>query len=83
MNYQNLCLNFESTCVGISQEEWDFKMQGTRKANRKEVEKLFKNQYPEFKELVELNPYDYLISKDYLIIIHSAIEYFFKIESEV
>lgn len=69
------------TCVSSTIPEWDAFMLGTKKASYKEVHKLIKKFCPDFIWITYKNPYKYQYrKKDKLIVlVHSAIEYFFEI----
>jgi hypothetical protein len=70
-----------ATCVGITIDKWDAFMDGTKKASYKEVHKLIKKLCPDMVGLTWRNPYKYQYKrKDKLIVVvHSAIEYFFEV----
>lgn len=80
--YSNICgLCLEHTCTTISSTESDRLMKGAKKANYTVIHKLIKKLAPEYVWLTEKNPYKYQYSKTktHLIVVHSAIEYFFRI----
>lgn len=80
--YSNIYgLQLEHTCVNISSTEWDKLMKGAKKANYTKIHRLIKKLAPEYTWLTEKNPYKYQYSKTktHLIVVHSAIEYFFRI----
>ena len=69
------------TCTSINVDEWNSYMDGTKKASYRECFKLIKRLAPEHNWLTWKNPYKYqCVRKEGLIVIvHSAIEYFFKV----
>lgn len=77
---------FESTCVGIGQREWDRLMKGATKANRKEVVRiaLLAGVIDEEQAAIEIkkpyyNPYQHYKTKTHIIYTHSMIEHFIKV----
>ena len=84
IKYENIKeLELEYSCTGISQRKWDVLMYNAKKANGSKIRKLIKKHLPEVYESLALNfynPYEYQSqkTKDHLIYVHSAIEYFFK-----
>jgi hypothetical protein len=82
-------LEYETNCTAISPRKWDKLMQGHKRANFYEINKLLKKFVPEMfesfgfdlkplKELNWFNPYHYYRTEKHFIIVHSGIEYFFK-----
>lgn len=76
---------YECNCIGISKEQWNKLMKGSRKACRKTVVKAafevglideldykreIKNSY--------YNPYNHFRTKTHLIYVHSSIEHFIR-----
>lgn len=81
--YERAALNgltFVGACYDIDMYEWTKRMEGARPASREKVELLI-SQHPEFdRSLLEgRNPYRPKITKGHIIYIHSAVEYFFRI----
>ena len=70
-----------ATCTSSNIDECNAFMDGTKKASYREIHKLIKKYCPEYDWLTWRNPYKYKYKrKDGLIVVvHSAIEYFFKI----
>lgn len=56
-------------------------MEGTTIADKRKVEKLIRDNDPDFarEKLVFYNPYSYYKTNTHIIFVHSGIEYFFKI----
>jgi hypothetical protein len=69
-----------ATCVSCSIPEWDAFMNGTKKASYREIHKLIKNLRPDFNWLTYKNPYkcQYRKKDGLIVVVHSAIEYFFQ-----
>jgi len=84
MFYKNIkSLTYYSSCLSLSSYEWKKLMTGHKRANKEQVNKLLRKHCPEFYNHLELdfyNPYNYYKTDTHLIIVHSNIEYFFKIE---
>lgn len=86
MNYNAITsLELETTCTncgGISR--WEQLMKGAVRANKRVINSLVKKFLPDLHEELALqfyNPYNYHRTKTYLILVHSAVEYFLKFES--
>ena len=77
-NVNRLTLN--ATCVGLALREWERRMKHATRANKRKIDRLVKIHLPELYEGLALwayNPYNYFKTKEYLILVHSGIEYFF------
>ena len=75
-------IELDNTCVDITQRQWDKLMLGATKANKRIINSLVKKLMPSLYEGLSLslyNPYDYLKTDTHLILVHSGIEYFLKI----
>lgn len=75
-------LTYETNCVVIGVKEWDRLMEGAVRANHKKVNNLVKLLIPDLYEDLALelcNPYNYYRTKTHLVLVHSSIEYFLKI----
>jgi len=79
-------VEFISSCVGISQYQWDELMKGATRANKKLAAKVAHQAgvIDEFYLKQELrrpyfNPYNHFKTKDSIIYVHSGIEYFIRI----
>jgi len=83
-------LTLECTCEGIGINKWDKLMKNSVRADKYKIHKLLKVLCPEnfnvlgfdlkpLKELGWFNPYNYYKTRDHIIVVHSSIEYFFKI----
>ena len=77
---------YQATCVGIGQNEWDRLMKGARQADRKKVIKVAllagvidKDQAKEETKRPYFNPYNHFVTKTHIIYVHSAIEHFIKV----
>lgn len=70
-----------ATCVGITPEQWDKYMEGSTKANYQKIHALIHKNFPEYNWITVNNPYcrQYRKKDNMLILVHSAIEYFFEI----
>lgn len=70
-----------ATCTSSTIEQWDAFMDGTKKASYKEVHKLIKEHCPDLVWLTWRNPYKYQYKRKegLIVLVHSAIEYFFQI----
>ena len=76
-------LNLIASCDSISLNKWNNLMEGTTKANGKQIRNLIKNHLPELYENLALNfynPYEHQSKKKkgLLVYVHSGIEYFLK-----
>jgi hypothetical protein len=74
-------IGLEYTCVGISARKHEELMKGAVRANKRRIDRLVKKFYPELYDELSLrlrNPYDYYRTDKHLILVHSAIEYFFR-----
>jgi len=80
MAYNNINnLSLECTCTDISIDKWNELMHGTRRASKRQVNRLVRKFLPELYEALALwcyNPYSYYRTDKHLILVHSAIEYF-------
>jgi hypothetical protein len=83
-------LTYETNCIDITIDKWDMLMNGATRADKDKVNSLVRKHCPEIanslmlnevslKKLRWWNPYDYFKTKTHLILVHSSIEYFFKI----
>lgn len=77
---------FEATCVGIGQYQWDKLMKGHTRADRKQTVKIAllagvidHHQAKEEIKRPYYNPYNHYKTKTHLIYVHSAIEHFIKV----
>jgi len=77
---------FETSCVGIGQNEWDRLMKGHTKADRKQVVKIAllagvidSEQAREETKRPYYNPYTHYKTKTHIIYVHSMIEHFIKV----
>lgn len=66
----------ECNCSNITQDKFDDLMKGAKRANKKFVNKILCNYF----DKLNLNPYPCYRTKTHIILVHSAIEYFFKIK---
>lgn len=76
-------LTLEYTCVGISQRKWDKLMDGAVRADKQKINRLVKTHLPDLYENLCLdyyNPYNYYKTSTHLILVHSSIEYFLKMD---
>ena len=86
-NYNNICsMDFYGACPDIAAKRNDEIMKKWTIGNKKEIHKLLeKFGYISLGTLDTYtlkkfwNPYRYYKSKDWIVVIHSSIEYFFKI----
>ncbi len=88
-HYENVTsMEFYGDCSSVPVKKNENILKKCTIANKKEVHKLLKKfgfekeEFQTFKvsELTKyLNPYKYYKSKDYIVIVHSSIEYFYKI----
>lgn len=82
LTYNVKAIEYETCCSCISQDEWDKLMKGAVKANKREINRLVKRFEPTFYNMLALNfynPYNYFRTGNHFVVVHSAIEYFFKI----
>lgn len=83
MNYDNIrFLTYETNCTAISLSEWEKLMEGHKRANKRIINSLVKSHLPDLYDSLVLNypnPYSYYKTDTHLILTHSAIEYFLKI----
>lgn len=89
--YSNIhSLFYESNCTCITEDKWDQLMEGNTRADKYKINKLVKEFLPDLfndlalnevplKKLGNYNPYNYFKTKTHLILVHSCIEYFLKI----
>lgn len=70
-----------ATCVEITPKRWEKYMEGSTKANYQKIHALIHKNFPEYNWITENNPYKYYYRKksNMIILVHSAIEYFFVI----
>lgn len=71
----------ETTCANISEREWDELYKNATRANKQIVNRIVRqNSLDESGWLThKSNPYEYFKTSTHLILIHSATDYFFKI----
>ena len=91
MNYNEINrLVLECTCTEIRVSKWDRLMEGATRADVYKVNRFVKEFLPDLfnslgfndkplKDLLWYNPYSYYKTKTHLILVHSSIEYFLKI----
>jgi hypothetical protein len=82
MQYSDVTIEYETRCVDCTSAEWERLMQGAKRACKRKVNALVKKFYPDMYRELALNlynPYEYFRTKTHLILVHSAIEYFFRI----
>ena len=83
MTYSNINnLELVADCSQISIGEWEKLMAGAIRANKKIINSLVKKFLPELYQALHLkliNPHHYFKTKEHLILVHSATEYFLKI----
>ena len=83
MNYNNIrSLTYETNCTAISINEWDELMNNKKRANKRIINRMVKALLPDLHESLALNyynPYNYYRTKTHVILTHSAIEHFLKI----
>lgn len=73
-------VSFECSCSGISIDKWNDLMNGTTRADKKKIEKILIDNGSLSKEDTKYyNPYGYYKTNTHLIYVHSAIEYFYRI----
>jgi len=84
MFYNNIkSITYYSSCLSLSDYEWKKLMKGSKRADKKKVNRLIRLHCPSLYRTLELsyyNPYNYLRTDTHIIVVHSSIEYFFKIE---
>lgn len=69
-------VKLECNCTNISQDRFNDLMKGAVRANKKIVNKLVGSYFHK----LHLNPYPCYRTKTHIILVHSLIEYFFKIK---
>jgi len=75
-------LYYEADCTSINTNEWDKLMEGATRANHKKINNLVKLFIPDLYNSLALdfyNPCNYYKTKTHLVLVHSSIEYFLKI----
>lgn len=80
--YQVKNIQYETCCTCIDINTWEELMNGAARANKREINRLVKKYEPAFYDMLALNfynPYTYYRTETHFIVVHSAIEYFFKI----
>ena len=80
--YNVKAIEYETCCSCIDISTWKELMKGAVKANKREINRLVKRFEPTFYNMLALNfynPYGYFRTKHHFVVVHSAIEYFFKI----
>lgn len=70
-------VSFECSCENISIHQWNSLMNEAKRANKKIINKVVKDFFKDWD--LNKNPYNYYRTKTHIIVIHSAIEYFFSI----
>lgn len=79
-------IDFYGDCSSVSEAKWHDIMNGAKRGNRRIIKRLlknfgFKNEVEEL--MADNNPYkEVYISREWLILRHSAIEYFFRLTRE-
>lgn len=68
---------FECSCADISEHKWNTLMENAKRGNKKIINKIVKNIFPDWD--LSKNPYQYYRTATHIIVVHSAIEYFFLI----
>ena len=70
-----------ATCVETTQSQWEKYMEGSTQANYTKIHSIIHKNFPEYNWITERNPYckHYRKKDNMLILVHSAIEYFFEI----
>lgn len=74
-------VELESTCVGIGLTKWEQNMEGAKRANKKEINRIVKRLLPDLYDQLALdfyNPNQYFKTERHLILVHSMIEYFIR-----
>jgi len=70
----------EFTCAQIPEYKWDELYENATRANKKIVNKIVRDAgYCDGWLTNRRNPYEYFKTKTHLILVHSATDYFFKI----
>lgn len=89
--YKNIrSLTYHTNCTSTTINEWDKLMKNATRADKTKIHRLLRDLCPEefknfyfdtqpLKKLMWWNPYDYYKTKTHLIVVHSSIEHFFKI----
>ena len=89
--YDNIhSLDYQCNCTEITEKRWDQLMKNAKRADVYKINKLVKEHLPELfihlgldcrplRDLYWFNPYHYYKTKTHLILVHSSIEYFLKI----
>lgn len=77
-------VEFDGTCADIDIEEWERRMKGRRKFSYDRMKKIIKSQYPDIYDYLALDLYnpwhnDTYRTPGWLVLTHSATEYFFRI----
>lgn len=84
IDYKNITgLEYTCSCAGISKRKWNVLMHGAVRADKRQVNRLIRLFCPDMYEDLALkfyNPYNYLRTSTHLIVVHSGIEYFFRIK---
>lgn len=73
---------YEANCTMINQYKWDKLMNGHIRANKQKVYKLLRKYMPQSQLLwggAKANPYNCYRTDTHIILVHSAIEHFFRI----
>ncbi len=78
-------VEYINNCTCISESRWDKQMENSKKANGSIIRKMIKTQIPDLYNELALefpNPYEHqsVRNDDFLVYVHSAIEYFLKIK---
>lgn len=82
MTYNISKLEYQTNCSSVSQVEWNELMKGAKRADKKKINDLVKKFLPELYLGLSLNlsnPYKYFKTKNHFVLVHSATEYFLKI----
>jgi len=81
--YNNIdSLYYETNCTAINIYKWDELMKGAVRADHTRIDSLVKLLIPDLYHDLALefhNPYNYYRTKTHLVLVHSMIEYFLKI----
>jgi hypothetical protein len=78
---QDVEITYIGNCSELPASFVDKQMDKAARANKKNINRLVKQQYPDIFESLDLsfyNPFDYYKNDKFLILRHSAIGYFFK-----
>lgn len=82
MNYKRIeYLDLECNCTSISQGKWNSLMKGAKRADKRKINALVKENLPDLYNDLALefyNPYNYFRTRTHLILVHSSIEYFIR-----